>query len=934
MIGDSAGIAGASNTIGTVNYYLGDYNQALLWYQKALATYQHLDMPTRVATLINNIGLVYSVLSNHNKALEYYFKSLKIQEKNNNKSGAALTLGNIGIIYFDLGDADKALEYYKKSLEIRLEINDDFGIATCYSNIGNVYENYNDPAKAMEFYFKALNIYEDKNDLNNAATTIFCIGYSYLNQAKYTEAINYLNKSRNLSIKYGKKSNLAFTYMNLGLAYLEQRKYDSSMLNLQKGLRLFTELDNKNYISYSYNSLSKLYESMGDYEKSLKYFKQYSSLRDSLFSDESTKKIAEAEVLYETEKKENSIQLLTKEKELQNLQIDKQKTVRNFLLAISLLILALAIIAYSRFVVKRKANKLLEEKNSVLSEKNSQINKQNIKIETQSEKLKELDEAKSRFFANISHEFRTPLMLIKGPLTDFIDAKKVELTDQDFTNLSLSLRNVDKLKNLIDQLLDLSKLESGKLLLHISKTNLVSFVKRVIDSFTSAGKKMTITLKTSNNDIPLYFDMEKMEIVISNLLSNAYKFTPENEHITISVTTDPSSNRDETIQGSFVIISITDTGQGIPKESLPFIFDRFYQADDSSVRKYEGTGIGLAITKELIELHGGTISVESEPNVGTTFTIQLPMGTDHLSPDEIIDIKEIVVDTEQKVAGKPVVSPTQEIDDEKGEIKERTILIVEDNFDMRNYIVGHISEDYNIFEAVNGKEGLNKAIEHIPDLIISDLMMPEMDGVQFLKEIRNNSKTKDIPFILLTARAGEQDRISGLKAKANDYLTKPFSPIELKTRISNILETRKNLQEKFSKKILSIDFDNPELVSADSEFLQKMRDTVIEDISDPSFSINNLIDKAFLSERQLRRRIKELTGLSPVEFIRQIRLLQAKELLHKHVFNSVAEISVAVGFNNPHYFSRLYKNMFGKSPGELLGNITTSNNTDNKSDIV
>jgi len=200
-------------------------------------------------------------------------------------------------------------------------------------------------------------------------------------------------------------------------------------------------------------------------------------------------------------------------------------------------------------------------------------------------------------------------------------------------------------------------------------------------------------------------------------------------------------------------------------------------------------------------------------------------------------------------------------------------------------------------------------------------MMPEMDGVQFLKEIRNNNKTSDIPFILLTARAGEQDRIAGLKAKADDYLTKPFSPEELKTRIRNILETRQNLEEKFSQKILSIEFDNPKLFSADKEFLKKMRDTVIENISDSSFNINNLIDKAFLSERQLRRRIKELTGLSPLEFIRQIRLLQAKELLSKQAFNSIAEISVAVGFNNPHYFSRLFKNMFGKSPAEFTTNL-------------
>ena len=924
-IGDSSSLAGASNTIGTVNYYLGNYSEALVWYQKALTIYKLLDLQSREAIIINNLGLVYSMLSNYNEALEFYFKSLKIQEKNNNMNGAALTLGNIGIIYFNLGDTDKALDYYEKSLKIRLELNDEFGIATCYSNMGNVYENRGETEKAMNYYFKALEIYEVKNDLNNAATTIFCIGYNYLNQSKYNKAIEYLSRSRDLCIKFGNKSSLAYAYMNIGLAYLELHKYNKSLDNLKNGLELFTKIDDKNYISYSYNSLSRLYEATGNYKESLEYFKKYSTLRDSIFSEESSNKIAQAEVLYETEKKENSIQLLTKEKKLQSLQIEKQEYFRNFFIALSILILVLGLIVYSRFVIKRKANKLLEEKNNDLLEKNTQIENQKIKIENQSEKLKELDETKSRFFANISHEFRTPLMLIRGPLDDYINDNKSKLSTEEFNNLKLSLRNANNLQKLIEQLLDLSKLESGKLFLRAAKTNLIPFVRRIIDSFASAGKLIDIKFKTNVDELFMYFDEEKLEKVMNNLLSNAYKFVPKEGEISIIIDDDKTEDN-ENVSGSFISIKVKDTGQGITKEDIPYIFDRFYQADNSSVRKYEGTGIGLALTKELIELHGGTISVESNPDnyqeeTGTTFTIQLPKGTDHLSSDEIVVVLKTDISSKQKEVNEFGISPTPKIIDKNIEIKGSNILVVEDNFDMRNYIAGHLSKDYNITEAINGKEGLNKVMENIPDLIISDLMMPEMDGVQFLKEIRNNNKTSDIPFILLTARAGEQDRIAGLKAKADDYLTKPFSPEELKTRIRNILETRQNLEEKFSQKILSIEFDNPKLFSADKEFLKKMRDTVIENISDSSFNINNLIDKAFLSERQLRRRIKELTGLSPLEFIRQIRLLQAKELLSKQAFNSIAEISVAVGFNNPHYFSRLFKNMFGKSPAEFTTNL-------------
>jgi len=913
--GNKKEIAKSLKGLGIIHTNLGNNNKALNYFLQSLKLFKELGVENEVANAQMDIARIYANLGFYEKALEFNFQAIKTQELLENNKIVADIIMNTGIIYFELENYEKAIEYYNKALELFLAEKSDIGMAMVYNNIGIVYQLLNKNDIALEYSQKSLKISQENDFWSEISSALINIGLIYESTGDYFRSLENFQKTLDLEIKAGNKTEIANIYNNIGRVYFKLNDNKNAIIYLNKGLELSKEVNTKYLLKNSYEDLFKFYASTGDYNKFLEYFDLHSALQDSIFNEERKKRIAEAEVLYETEKKETAIQLLTKEKELQNLQLDKQKTFRNFLIALSILILALAIIIYSRFVLKRKANKLLEEKNNDLAGKNIQIEKQNIKIEAQSEKLQELDEAKSRFFANISHEFRTPLMLIKGPLSDFMAAKKAELTAQEFTNLSLSLRNADKLKQLIDQLLDLSKLESGNLSLHTSKTNIVPFIKRVIDSFASAGKKTTIAFNADNNNIPLYFDGEKMETVITNLLSNAYKFTPENEQITISITTEINS---ETTQGSFVMVSIADTGPGINKESLPFIFDRFYQADDSSVRKYEGTGIGLAITKELIELHGGTISVESEPDVGTIFTVHLPIGTDHLSPDEIIDIQDTVVPAKPKIVSESDISSIQDTVDDDKKIKGNSILVVEDNFDMRNYIVGHISKNYNIIEAANGKEGLSKVMEHTPDLIISDLMMPEMDGVQFLKEIRNNSTTKDIPFILLTARASKQDRIAGLRAKADDYLTKPFSPEELKTRIHNILETRHNLEEKFSQKILSIKFDNPDLISADNEFLQKMRDTVIENISDPSFSINNLIDKAFLSERQLRRKIKELTGLSPVEFIRQIRLLQAKELLSKQAFNSVAEISAAVGFNNPHYFSRLFKNMFDKSPGDMM----------------
>ncbi len=913
--GNKKEIAKSLKSLGIIHMNLGNNNEALNYFLQSIIIYKELDIKDEIASAQMGVARIYANLGVYEKALEFNFQAIKIYELLEDDKVANVIM-NTGIFYTQLKNYEKAIEYYNKALKLYKEKKSNKGMSMINNNIGIVYQQQQNNDKALEYFQESLKIARANDFQSDISKALSGIGLIYENTGDYHKSLDTFLKTLEIEKKAGNKTEIANIYNNIGRVYFKLNENKKAITYLNKGLKLAEEINTKYLLKNAYEDIFKFYASAGSYNEFLNYFNLYTAIQDSIFDEESKNKIAKAEVLYETEKKENSIKLLTKEKELQSLQIEKQEYFRNFLIALSVLILAIAIIIYSRFIIKRKANKLLKEKNKDLAEKNIQIEKQSIKIENQSEKLKELDEAKSRFFANISHEFRTPLMLIRGPLDDYIKNNKSGLLPEELNNLKLSLRNVNNLQQLIEQLLDLSKLEAGKLSLSASKTNLIPFIKRIIDSFASAGKLIDIKFNTNVDELFLYFDEDKLEKVMNNLLSNAFKFVPKGGKLTIIINDDRTEDN-ENVSGSFVSIKVKDTGPGIKKEDIPYIFDRFYQADDSSVRKYEGTGIGLALTKELIELHGGTISVESEVGFGTTFTVHLPKGTDHLSHDEIVDVSETDISSKPKEVSELDISPTPEIIDKSVEIKGSNILVVEDNFDMRNYIVGHISKDYNIIEAANGKEGLIKAIENIPDLIISDLMMPEMDGVQFLKEIRNNKKTSDIPFILLTARAGEQDRIAGLKAKADDYLTKPFSPEEIKTRIRNILETRQNLQEKFSKKILSIEFDSPDLVSADKEFLQRMRDTVIENISDSSFSINNLIDKAFLSERQLRRRIKELTGLSPVEFIRQIRLLHAKELLSKQVFNSVAEISVAVGFNNPHYFSRLFKNMFGKSPAEF-----------------
>lgn len=919
-INNNSGLASVYNNLGTISYYKTDYKLAIKWYEKALNIYDDLKATSHSAILINNIGLALSEQGNYNKALEYYFRALKLHEEIENESGEALTLANIGIIYFNLGNLAKAMDFYKKSLTIRLDIEDHFGIAACYNNIGNVLMAKGEQKLALENYNKALKIFSEKRDIHNVASSYLVIGNYYRELQNYRDAIGYYFKALEIGKQIQSIHIAAHANLGIGEAFVQQKKYKQAFGYLRDSEKHFKEVGDLTLLTYVYRAMADFYEKTNQYDKALEEYKNYVQLNDSLLEVTSSKRVTEAELLYETEKKENEISLLTKEKELQKLGIVRQKQYSRILALIIAVILITAGFLFWRYIEKKTANKTLQRKNDLLAEKGKLIEEQKQKIEEQIKKLQELDDMKSRFFANISHEFRTPLTLIKGPVEDVLQSHDNELFAQRKRNLEISLENINKLRMLVDQILDLTKLQAGKLKLRTRRQDLIAFLARQINSFQSAMARKTnlnLSFHHSEKNLFLYFDENKLETAISNILSNAMKYSEDKGEIEVSVIDNKDCN---TSTGDFTRIKISDTGKGIKPEDIKNIFSRFYRSQSASDFAREGTGIGLELTRELIELHGGSIFVESEYGKGTTFIINLPKGKDHLSDEEIVwKEPDTTGGTDlHEVFEKPDPPQSTVIPGSQAGLKQK-ILLVEDNKDMRNYILSHLKQYFTVVEGENGSQGLEKALENKPELIISDLMMPVMDGLQFLQEVRKNKIIHDIPFIMLTARADDEDRLSGYKAKADGYMTKPFNSEELLLRIQNLLYTRKHLQEKFSKKIISIDFNDQNLVSADKEFLNKMKTIIIENIANADFGMNDFADKAFLSERQLRRRLNEITGLGPVEFIRQIRLLKAKELLENKVYFSIAEVSAAVGFNNPHYFSRMYKKMFGVSPHDQLG---------------
>ncbi|OGU74864.1 MAG: hypothetical protein A2V93_04235, partial [Ignavibacteria bacterium RBG_16_34_14] len=524
----------------------------------------------------------------------------------------------------------------------------------------------------------------------------------------------------------------------------------------------------------------------------------------------------------------------------------------------------------------------------------------------EAQKLHEVDEMKSRFFTNISHEFRTPLTLILGPAKDILEKSKESETKQ---NVGLIKRNAGRLLKLVNQLLDLSKLEAGRMKLETKEENIIPLLRGLVLSFSSLAerKKVTLRFNTTEEIINVYLDGDKIEKIINNLLSNACKFTTEGGRVEVTV---KRLNKE-------LEIRIFDSGIGIKKDNLDKIFDRFYQVDESHTREQEGTGIGLALTKELVELHKGKIEVQSELGKGTTFTVKILLGKDHLKPEEIVDkrreqeyksyIEKFELEAESKVS-KEKTDVDILIDTEKP-----LLLIVEDNSDVRKYIISHLENNYRIQEAVDGQDGLEQAFNHIPDLIISDVMMPKLDGFELCFKLKTDERTSHIPIIMLTAKATSQDKISGYETGADDYIMKPFDATELKVRIKNLIEIRKKLQEKFK----SEDFQIPkELSPIDEEFMKRVLKVIYEHLSEEEFSIEELGRESYMSRAQIYKKIKALTGKSPSLFLRSVRLTKARKML-KDKQGTISEIAFSVGFNSPAYFTKCFSEEFGYLPSDI-----------------
>ena len=512
----------------------------------------------------------------------------------------------------------------------------------------------------------------------------------------------------------------------------------------------------------------------------------------------------------------------------------------------------------------------------------------------ESERLRELDTVKSRFYTNITHEFRTPLTVIQG-VAEQISRHDVER--------EMIHRNSQQLLDLVDQMLELSKSGAGQLKLNLIHDDVLSFLKYITESVhaLARNKKIDLNFYSEEEVLEMDFDPEKILRVINNLLSNAIKFTPEYGKILLTAKAIKANP-----QTHFIEIKVKDTGIGISSEKNETIFTRFYQVDDSSTRKREGIGIGLALVKELVELMQGQIEVESEIHKGSTFKVLLPIN--HEVKHKNLGGSRLYVDM-KTILPRPASAILEK---EHQDSNTPTLLIVEDNRDVMHYIAGCMKDDFNLQFAYDGKQGIDKALEIIPDIVISDIMMPNMDGFDLCTALKQDERTNHIPIILLTAKANIESKLEGLVHGADAYLVKPFNQQELNIRVHKLIELRKKMQQKYAQEVITVDI-KPQIEDA---FLLKTRQHVLDHMANADFNVETLATALHFSRPHLYRKIKALTGMSTTQFINEIRLKKGKQLILTTKL-TISEIAYSIGFNDPAYFTRLFTAYYGKAPSSL-----------------
>ena len=828
------------------------------------------------------------------KALELYEKAFDIALNNRDTLNLGRLYNKIAALYHLKADYSIAHAYQQKALELYQANGNTFGIASTYTSWAMLKIEQGEYEEAISFAQLAIQGYESTDNFCKTSKPLQVIGQSYLHLGQSDSALAFLLKAEQIA---GKCSDLVvLTDINhlIGQVYDSMGDRQRAFNYYEEAMLLAQKSRNREVLMKTARTLYPLYEEKGQVAKALEVFKVFHINSDSINKKENSKALIRRELASQHEKARQETALIQQQKE------ERQRWLIIGIIATCVALMAISLAVYHNYRTKYKANLLLQA--------------QNQEIARQKAVLEALDESKSHFFANISHELRTPLTLISSPLKGLLGDEQ-SLPAETRHTLELMERNTNQLKGLVNDILDLSKLESNEIKVNEQEVKIHASLNRIFSNYESLANHLGIRYETDLQLLPderLILDLNKLQKILNNLLSNALKHTANSDSVMLT-----SFQR-----GQDLVIEVTDSGTGIPAEDLPYIFDRFYQSSKPKSPMQGGTGIGLALAKELTQLMGGVIAVESQLGVGTTFILTFPYQTTGLASN--------FSDPYASPEIKDVIRP-KNLAPVKAASKSSRVLIVEDHPDMQQFINGLIAPYHQTIVANNGREALNLLEKESVDLIISDVMMPEMDGYSLLQSLKDSDR-RSIPVIILTALGDEKHKLQALTTGVDDYLTKPFSPNELLVRVQNLLERnklRKQWQESEKKHMEANEAasgvgqnvkHNEDLAvkKSDIAWLKQVEQTILDNLKNEDFKLSELAESFFLSERQFQRKIKKITGLSPKKYQQEIAMQLAKRLLEDRKYDNVKAVAITVGFYQTYRFTKSFQERFGKDPREYF----------------
>lgn len=875
------------NILNELSYQFQWFNfyHSLGYAQRALKTAERLDFKKGISVAKYRIAHCYWELGDNELAIEHALQAAVIAEQEQFADILGESYKVLAITYRDQNENEKAEQYINRAEKLAIQTKNWDLLSRVYNVAGVIQFTKNRNDTALALYNRALSITKDHITSDFHLSQIYSnIGVVYGSEENSNPTLEYdfFKKALSTARVTRNRSAEASILNNIGKVLVKKNRYSEANKYFHESLALANELNVKRVIKNIYLSFVDLNVRNGKPKDAKAYLDRYNNLRDSLLNEKKSRQIIEIETRYEAEKKEQMIKLLEQERRIQVIWNDM------WIVGTLFLLIAIITIYWLQQSRTRKARQLLEKQREL-----------NIK-------LRETDLLKSRFFANISHEFRTPLSLILAPVEDKLSSSASATLER--SDLQLIKRNADRLLDLINQLLDLSKLEVGKMKLRIQNRNIEEFLTILASSFDSLAENKGIqfskSIATSSRNC--WFDADKLEKIINNILFNAFKFTPGGGAVILSIHT--CADEED------LFIKLTDTGKGIPEEDLPHVLSPFYQSKNTADDGQPGTGLGLSLVSELVKLYKGRIDIASQLNNGTTISITLPLSKHKLFDSEEVTVVESPLVVKRREGARTENSEVVMEEIERDEVDLDSILVIEDNVDLRNFIASGLRARFKIFTARDGEEGYGLAIQHIPTLVISDVMMPKMDGIDLTAKIRSDERTSHIPIVLLTAKIDVQSRLKGFKNGADDYIAKPFSKEELHVRVDNLIANRKKIASKFRAGISAFP-KAPHEPSIDEKFLLHLRSVIEAHISEAAFGVEELANEMCLSRTQLFRKVKALIEIPPSELINDIRLQKAAVLI-KAKADTLAQIGYSVGFNEQSYFAKRFRKKFGVPPSK------------------